>query len=391
MFDKKTLENVEVEGKKVFVRVDFNVPLQDGKVEDDTRIRAALPTIQYLLDQQAAVILASHLGRPGGKPDPALSLEPVAARLQELIDQPVGFIEDCIGKKAAAAAEKLGSGEVILLENTRFHPGEKANDPEMAKQFASLADLFVNDAFGTAHRAHASNVGVAAHLPSCAGYLLEKEIRYLGSAIANPDRPFVAILGGAKVSGKIQVIKNLLSKSDSILIGGGMANTFFKAQNYQLADSLVENEAVETAKELLEAAGEKLVLPIDVVIANDFSPQAQKKEIPIGNIPEGWRIMDIGADTVEHFGKYIKKAKTVVWNGPMGVFEFEKFAAGTFQLARVIAEADVLSIIGGGDSAAAVEKAGLADQITHVSTGGGASLQMLSGEELPGLRALDDN
>jgi phosphoglycerate kinase len=390
MFNKKMVTDLQVKGKKVLVRVDFNVPIKDGRVGDDTRIQAALPTIQYLLDQGAAVILCSHLGRPKGEFNPEMSLKPVADYLGTLLDVPVKFAEDCIGEKAETAAAELVPGQVLVLENTRFHAGEKKNDPEMAKQLASLADLFVNDAFGTAHRAHASNVGVAAYLPAAAGFLLEKEIKYLGNTIADPDRPFVAILGGAKVSDKIGVIENLLEKADRILIGGGMANTFFKAQGYLMADSLVEEEVLDTAKELLEKAGDKLVLPVDVVIADAFAADAESKTMDVGDVPDGWRILDIGPKTVKKFKAIIAQAGTVVWNGPMGVFEFDKFAKGTFEVARVIAESHITSIIGGGDSASAIKKSGLQDKITHISTGGGASLEMLEGKELPGLAALEE-
>ena len=390
MFNKKMLTDFQVNGKKVLVRVDFNVPIKDGQVGDDTRIQAALPTIHYLLEKGAAVILCSHLGRPKGEVKPEMSLKPVADYLGSLIDAPVFFAEDCIGEKTEAAAEKLEPGQVLVLENTRFHAGEKKNDPDMAEKLASLADLFVNDAFGTAHRGHASNVGVAAHLPAASGFLLEKEIKYLGNAIANPERPFVAILGGAKVSDKIGVIENLLTKSDQILIGGGMANTFFKAQGFTMADSLVEEDALDTARALLETAAGKLVLPVDVVIADAFDADAEEQVMIVGDVPEGWRILDIGPRSIEIFGEVIKQAKTIVWNGPMGVFEFEKFAKGTFEVARKIAESDATSIIGGGDSASAIKKSGLQDLITHISTGGGASLEMLEGKELPGLAALDE-
>ncbi len=390
MFNKKMVTDLQVSGKKVLVRVDFNVPIKDGQVGDDTRILAALPTIKYLLEQNAAVILCSHLGRPKGEVKPELSLKPVADYLGTLIDAEVKFVEDCIGEKAVAAAAALEPGQVLVLENTRFHAGEKKNDPEMAKQLASLAEIFVNDAFGTAHRAHASNVGVAAQLPAASGFLLEKEIKYLGNTITDPDRPFVAILGGAKVSDKIGVIENLLEKADRILIGGGMANTFFKAQGYAIADSLVEEDAIKTAKTLLKKAGEKLLLPVDVVIADAFAADAVEKVMDVGDVPDGWRILDIGPKTVADFGDVIKTAGTVVWNGPMGVFEFDKFAKGTFEIAKVIAESDVTSIIGGGDSASAIKKSGLQGKITHISTGGGASLEMLEGKELPGLAALDD-
>jgi len=390
MFNKKMVTDLDVKGKKVLVRVDFNVPISEGKVGDDTRIQAALPTINYLLENGAAVILCSHLGRPAGKPDPEFSLKPVAAYLDTLLDARVKFAEDCIGEIAQAAANDLEPGQVLVLENTRFHVGEKKNDPEMAKELASLADLYVNDAFGSAHRAHASTAGVAEFLPAAAGFLLEKEIKYLGDAIADPDRPFVAILGGAKISDKIGVIDNLIKKADRILIGGGMANTFFKAQGFAMADSLVEDEVLDTAKELLDLAGEKLVLPVDVVIADDFDADAADKIMDVGDVPAGWRILDIGPRTVNAFSDIINEAGTVVWNGPMGVFEFEKFAEGTFEVAKAIAESDATGIIGGGDSASAVKKSGLAGKITHISTGGGASLEMLEGKTLPGLAALDD-
>jgi len=389
MLNKKKITDLEVRGKKVLVRVDFNVPIADGKVGDDSRMVAALPTIKYLLDHGAAVILCSHLGRPKGV-DLTFTMKPVAEHLADLIDAPVAFAEDCIGKPAEIAAAKLQPGEVLVLENTRFHDEEKKNDPEMSKQMASLADIYVNDAFGSAHRAHASTVGVTDYLPAAAGFLLEKEIEYLGNAIADPKRPFVTILGGAKVSDKIGVIENLLEKSDRILIGGGMANTFFKAQGYEMADSLVEENVVETAKALLEQGGDKLVLPIDVVIADAFSVDAAVQVVPVGDLPAGWRALDIGPRTVEAFSEIIAKAGTVVWNGPMGVFEFEPFAQGTYAIAKAVSESKATSIIGGGDSISAIKKSGLADKITHISTGGGASLEMLEGKILPGLAALDD-
>lgn len=390
MLNKKTIKDVNLSKKNVLVRVDFNVPIDHGQVGDDTRIKAALPTIKYLLEQNALIILTSHLGRPKGQVDPSLSLRPVAQHLESLIDAQVTFVEDCLGPQAKNAVEAAQPGQVILLENTRFHGGEKANDPDMARELASLAEVFVNDAFGTAHRSHASNVGVAEYLPAAAGFLLEKEIKYLGKAIEDPDRPFIVLLGGAKVSGKIDVIRNLLERVDEILIGGGMANTFFKAQGWEMGDSLVEEDVLPTAQELLENSGEKLILPVDVVIADAFDNQAKRKTIDISDIPEGWRILDIGQKTLDAYGKRISKAATIVWNGPMGVFEFPNFATGTFELARLIAESAAVSIIGGGDSAAAIQKAGLTGKITHISTGGGASLQMLQGETLPGLAALDD-
>jgi len=390
MFNKKTVEDIDVKGKKVLVRVDFNVPLKDSGVGDDTRIRAALPTIEYLLKNGAAVILCSHLGRPKAGPDPKYSLKPVADYLAGLLKKPVAFASDCIGPEAEKAAKALKPGDVLVLENTRFHPEEEKNDMGMAKQLASLADIFVNDAFGTAHRAHASTEGVTHFLPSVAGFLLEKEIKYLGQAIADPKRPFVAIMGGSKISDKIGVIKNLLTKADTILIGGGMANTFFKAQGYPVADSLVEDDALETAKDLLKIGGQKLRLPVDVVLGDKFDADAAVKTIPVGPIPDGWRILDVGPETVKAYGKVIEAAGTVVWNGPMGVFEFPKFAVGTFGIAKAIAASKAVSIIGGGDSVAAIQESGLADQITHISTGGGASLEMLEGLELPGVAALLD-
>lgn len=390
MFKKQTIKDVNVKGKKVLVRVDFNVPIKDGEVTDDTRIQAALPTINALLDGGAAVILCSHLGRPKDEPDPAFSMKPVAEYLGKVMGKKVAFAEDCIGPVAEAAAKALQPGDVLVLENTRFHKAEKKNDMGMAEQLASLADLYVNDAFGSAHRAHASTEGVTHFLPAVAGLLMEKEIQYLGQAIAEPKRPFVTILGGAKISDKIGVINNLLTIADQILIGGGMANTFFKAQGYPVGDSLVEEEALETASELLAKGGSKLRLPVDVVIADAFDNDAQTKVIPMGPVPEGWRILDIGPETVAHYSKVVGQAGTVVWNGPMGVFEMPAFAKGTFEVAKAIADSKAVSIIGGGDSASAINKSGLADKITHISTGGGASLEMLEGKVLPGLAALLD-
>ena len=390
MLNKKTLKDIDVKGKKVLVRVDFNVPIQDGKVGDDTRIKAALPTIKYLLEEGAALILTSHLGRPKGEAAPEFSLAPVAEYLGGLVPVPVKFASDCLGDVAKDAAAALNAGEILLLENTRFHAGEKKNDPAMAKELASYADVFVNDAFGTAHRAHASNVGVAQELTAVAGFLLEKELQYLGDSIANAKRPFVAIIGGAKVSDKIGVINNLLEKTDKVLIGGGMANTFFKAQGYEMAASLVETDAIDTAKELLAKSGEKLQLPVDMVIADKFAADAENKVIPVGDVPEGWTVLDVGPDTIAAYAESLKTAKTVVWNGPMGVFEFPEFAKGTFGVAEAVAAADAVSIIGGGDSVSAINKAGLQDQVSHISTGGGASLEMLEGKVLPGLDALAD-
>jgi len=390
VFNKKTIEDIDVKGKRVLVRVDFNVPIKDGEVGDDTRIRAALPTINYLLDHGAAVILASHLGRPKDGPEEKYSLRPVARHLSRLLNRPVAFAEDCIGPIAEKAVAELAPGKVLLLENTRFHPGEEKNDAGMAKSLASLADIYVNDAFGSAHRAHASTAGVAQYLPAVAGFLLEKEIKYLGQAVEDPKRPFVAILGGAKISDKIGVIRNLLKKADSILIGGGMANTFLKAQGIPVGDSLVEDEALGTARELLEEARGKLHLPADFVLADAFDAEAQSKSMDIGPVPEGWRILDIGPKTVKAYTEIISKAGTIVWNGPMGVFEFPRFAHGTFGIAQAVADSGAVSIIGGGESVAAINQSGLAGRITHISTGGGASLEMLEGLTLPGVAALQD-
>jgi phosphoglycerate kinase len=390
MFKKKSITDIDVKGKRVLVRVDYNVPIKDNKVIDDTRIVAAMPTLEYLLGHGAAVILFSHLGRPKGGPDPKFSLRPVAAHLSGLLGKPVAFAEDCVGPIAEAAAKVLKSGDVLVLENTRFHPEEEKNDPELAKKMAALADIYVNDAFGSAHRAHASTEGVAHYLPAVAGFLMEKEIQYLGQAIAKPKRPFVAILGGAKISDKIGVIKNLLTKADQILIGGGMANTFFKAQGYPIGDSLYEEEAMDTARELLKSGDTQLRLPVDVVIGDRFDAEAEKKVMPMGPVPDGWRILDIGPASVDTFGKILSKAKTIVWNGPMGVFEFPRFAEGTIGVAKAVAASKAVSIIGGGDSVTAINQAGLADKITHISTGGGASLEMLEGIDLPGLVALQD-
>ncbi|RME72963.1 MAG: phosphoglycerate kinase [Chloroflexi bacterium] len=390
--NKKTIKDVDVSGKRVLVRVDFNVPLADGKVADDRRIRAALPTIQYLLDNGAAVILMSHLGRPKDGPDPKFAMDPVAVRLGELLGRPVKKLDDCVGPEVEAAVKAMKPGDVILLENTRFHKEEKKNDPAFAAQLAALGEVYVNDAFGSAHRAHASTAGVTDTLrPAVAGFLLEKELAYLGGALANPERPFLAIMGGAKISDKIAVIENLLKKVDSLLIGGGMANTFFVAQGYKVGKSLVEEEAIDTAKKLLADHGDKLVLPVDCVVAREFKADAEAKVVPVDEVPDDWMILDIGPATVAHFSNRLAAAKTVVWNGPMGVFEFPRFAEGTFAVARALAELkDATTIIGGGDSAAAVEQSGLADKMSHISTGGGASLEFLEGKVLPGVAALDD-
>jgi phosphoglycerate kinase len=389
--DKKTVRDVDVKGKRVVVRVDFNVPLKDGAVADDRRIRAALPTIQYLLDQGAAVVLMSHLGRPKGELKPEFRMDPVADRLSQLLGTRVTKLDDCVGPKVESAVEAMKPGDVILLENTRFKPGETKNDPALADGLATLGEVYVNDAFGTAHRAHASTAGVAQHLPAVAGFLMEKELNYLGRALADPKRPFLAILGGAKISDKIGVIQNLLAQVDSLLIGGGMANTFFKAQGLSVGDSLVEDEALDAARELLDSAGDRLVLPVDCVVADRFDADADAKVVPVDQVSDGWRILDIGPASVAHFSNRLAAAKTVVWNGPMGVFEFPRFAEGTFAVARALAGLkDATTIIGGGDSAAAVEGSGLADKMSHISTGGGASLEFLEGKELPGVAALMD-
>jgi phosphoglycerate kinase len=389
--DKKTVRDIAVSGKHVLVRVDFNVPLdKTGNITDDTRIQAALPTIQFLRQQGAKVILCSHLGRPKGKVAEEFRLTPVARRLSDLLGTKVVKTSDCIGPEVEQAVKTMKAGDVVLLENLRFHPEEESNDPGFAKQLASVADVFVNDAFGTAHRAHASTEGVTHYLPSVAGFLMEKEIAFLGQAVTNPPRPFVAILGGAKVSDKIGVIDNLLPKVDQLIVGGGMANTFLKAKGYEVGASLVEDDKVELAKELLKRAGSKLLLPSDVVVADNFAADAKHQTVAADKVPAGWRILDIGPKSVQQFAKVLKKAKTVVWNGPMGVFEFPAFAAGTVAVAKALAGIKATTIIGGGDSAAAVEQAGLADKMTHISTGGGASLEFLEGRVLPGVAALLD-
>jgi phosphoglycerate kinase len=390
MTAKKTIRNVNVQNKRVLLRVDFNVPLQDGAISDDRRIRAALPTINYLLERGATVIAMSHMGRPKDKVVDKLRLTPVAARLADLLDRPVTKLDDCVGEQVAATVAAAQPGDVILLENLRFHEGEKKNDPEFARQLAALADVYVNDAFGAAHRAHASVVGVAGHLPAVAGFLMEKELAALGGALENPAQPFVAILGGAKISGKIEVIDNLLPKVERLLIGGGMANTFFKAQGYAVGDSLVEDDALVIAEETLAQGSEKLMLPVDVVIADAFDAQAASQVVSVDRVPDGWRIMDVGPQTLKAFAGVLRQARTVVWNGPMGVFEFARFAEGTFAVAHALAEIDAVTIIGGGDSAAAIEQSGLADKMSHISTGGGASLEFLAGKTLPGVAVLDD-
>jgi len=390
MFDKKTIRDIDPKNKRVLVRVDFNVPLADGAVADDTRIRAALPTIRYLLEHDAAVILCSHLGRPKGKIVPELTLRPVAEHLSSLLDMPVEFVEDCVGPKAQAAVEKLEPGEVLLLENTRFNPEERANDDAFSAALASLADLYVDDAFGSAHRAHASTEGIAHHLPAVAGFLMEKELEYLGKALENPAHPFVAILGGAKISDKITVVERLLEKADRLLIGGGMANTFLAAQGKSMGNSLVEEDSIETAKDLLARSADRLLLPVDLVVGDRFAEDAQSKTVSVDDVPAGWGAYDIGPKTVESFSQVINEARLVVWNGPMGVFEFEPFAKGTWAIAKAVADCEGTTIVGGGESTAAVRQAGLTDRISHVSTGGGASLEFLEGKELPGVVVLED-
>ena len=389
--DKMTIKDLSWSGKHVLVRCDFNVPLDENlDITDDTRIRAALPTMNYLLAQGAALILCSHLGRPKGKVVDSLRMDPIAQRLSELLARPITKLGDCVGSDVEAAAKALEPGEIILLENLRFHGEEKKNDADFAKALAGLADAYVNDAFGTAHRAHASTAGVADYLPAVAGFLLEKEIAFLGSAVQAPKHPFVAILGGAKISDKIPVIKSLLTKTDTLLIGGGMANTFLKAQGYQMGDSLVEEGSVELAGELLAKGGGQIVIPVDVVVADAFSAEANTQIVAADAIKAGWRALDIGPKTIELFADAIKGSATVVWNGPMGVFELAPFAKGTFAVAQALADSGATTIIGGGDSAAAVQQSGLADKITHISTGGGASLEYLEGKILPGIAALDD-
>lgn len=393
--NKLTVHDVSFAGKRVLVRVDFNVPLKNGVISDDTRIRAAIPTLEYILKQSPkAIILLSHLGRPKAAGDADTSLAPIAPALAQLIGVEVAFATDCVGEPAETAVANLPEGGIIILENTRYHKGEEKNDPELASQMAKLGDIFVNDAFGTAHRAHASNVGLSQHLTAVAGLLMEREIDYLANAIEKPARPFIAILGGAKVSDKILVIEALLSKVDKLLIGGGMANTFFAALSYEMGDSLVEKDAIETAKILIEKGSDKLVLPVDGIIADKFDNDAEKRTITVSEgVPSGWRILDIGNKTLEHFEDLLTTAKTVVWNGPMGVFEMPSFSGGTFGVAEKLASitaTGAVTIIGGGDSAAAAEQSGLADKMTHISTGGGASLEMLEGKELPGVLALAD-
>ena len=388
--NKKTVKDIDLNAKRVFMRVDFNVPMSDGKVTDDKRIRASIPTIQYVLDQGASLLLASHLGRPKGNPNPEYSLRAASETLSTLLDRPVKMAPDCVGPEVEEMAKALQPGEVLMLENTRFHAGEEKNDPELAKQMAALADVYVNDAFGSAHRAHASTEGIAHFLPAVSGFLMEKELEYLGRAVGNPEHPFVAILGGAKISDKILVVETLLAKCDKLIVGGGMANTFLAAMGLNMQDSLVEESSLETAKEIISESDDKLILPVDAVVADKFESDADTQVVDVDKIPAGWRMLDVGPRTIELYKDALKDAKLVVWNGPVGVFEMPKFAEGTFALARLLAESGATTIIGGGDSASAVKKAGVAKHMTHVSTGGGASLEFLEGKELPGVAALND-
>jgi phosphoglycerate kinase len=388
--NKKTVKDIDLKGKRVFMRVDFNVPMADGKVTDDKRIKAALPTIKYVLEQGASVLLASHLGRPKGGPDPEFSLKPAADVLANHLGIPVKMAPACVGPEVEALAKELKPGEVLMLENTRFHKGEEKNDLELAKQMAALADVYVDDAFGSAHRAHSSTEGIARFLPAVSGFLMEQELEYLGRAVSNPEHPYIAILGGAKISDKILVVETLASKCDKLIVGGGMANTFLAAKGFNMQDSLVEAESIETAKTLLAKFGEKLVLPLDAVIADKFAEDANSQVVDVDKIPAGWRMLDVGPKTIEHYKQVLDGAKLIVWNGPVGVFEMPKFAAGTFALAKLLAESGATTVIGGGDSASAVKNAGVAKEMTHVSTGGGASLEFLEGKELPGVAALND-
>ncbi|MDM5315225.1 phosphoglycerate kinase [Fictibacillus sp. b24] len=392
--NKKSVRDIDLKGKVVFCRVDFNVPMKDGSITDETRINAALPTIKYLTEQGAKVLLASHLGRPKGQVVEELRLDPVAQRLSDLLGKEVVKTDEAYGEEVEKAVSNLPEGGVILLENVRFYPGEEKNDPELAQKFAALADVYVNDAFGAAHRAHASTEGIAKHLPAVSGLLMEKELEVLGKALSNPDRPFTAIIGGAKVKDKIDVIDNLLDKVDNLIIGGGLGYTFIKALGHDVGKSLLEEDKIETARGFMEKAKEKgvnFLIAEDVLVADDFSNEANTKVVDIDSIPSDWEGLDIGTKTIEKYVKVIKESKLVIWNGPMGVFEIDAFANGTRSVANALAEAtDTYSVIGGGDSAAAVEKFGLADKMSHISTGGGASLEFMEGKELPGVVALND-
>ena len=393
--EKKTIRDIDVAGKRVLVRVDLNVPLSEdtGEILDNIRIKSVVPTISYLVDRKARVILCSHLGRPKGKPVDSLRMAPIAKRLSEIIGKPIATTQDCIGKDVEKAASELKNGEILLLENLRFHDEEEKNDPEFCKALAKLADIYVNDAFGTAHRAHASTEGVAKYLPAVAGFLMEKEIGIMGKALSNPIRPFASIVGGAKISDKIGVLDFILEKVDILLIGGGMVATFLKAMSYEVGKSSVEEDKLDFARKLMDKAkvkGVKLLLPIDIVVADKFAADAKSKTVAIDKVPGDWFIMDIGHKTIDLFEEKLKKCKTIIWNGPMGVFEYPKFSRGTASIANTLAGAKATTIIGGGSTAEAVEEMGLTDKMTHVSTGGGASLEFLEGKTLPGVAALQD-
>ena len=386
--NKKTVRDVDLKGKRVLMRVDFNVPMEAGKVTDDKRIRASLPTIKYVLEQGASLVLMSHLGRPKGGFDPEFSLKAAAEVLSGLLGKPVAMAPDCVGPEVEKMAKALKPGEVLMLENTRFHPEEEKNDMDLARKMASLGDVYVNDAFGSAHRAHSSTEGVAHFLPAVSGFLMEQELEYLGRATANPEHPYIAILGGAKISDKILVVENLLTKCDKLIIGGGMANTFLAAKGLNMQDSLVEAGSEDMAKSILAKSGKQIILPVDAVIADKFAADAISQTVSVDKIPAGWRMLDVGPKTLELYKETLKGAKLIVWNGPVGVFEMPRFSEGTFALARMLAESGATTVIGGGDSASAVKKAGVASKMTHVSTGGGASLEFLEGKELPGVAAL---
>jgi len=388
--NKKTVKDIDLKGKRVIMRVDFNVPMDKGVVTDDKRIKAALPTIKYVLEQGASLLLLSHLGRPKGGPDPEFSLKAAAEVLAGHLGREVKMAPDCIGPEVEQMAAVLKPGEVIMLENTRFHPEEEKNDLELAKKMAALADVYVNDAFGSAHRAHSSTEGIARFLPAVSGFLMEQELEYLGRAVANPEHPYIAILGGAKISDKILVVETLLSKCDRLIVGGGMANTFLAAEGLNMQDSLVEAASLDTAKAIMAKSGDKLVLPVDSIVADRFDAEANSQIVDVDKIPAGWRMFDVGPKTLALYKETLKGAKLIVWNGPVGVFEMPRFAEGTFALAKLLAESGATTVIGGGDSASAVKKAGVAKQMTHVSTGGGASLEFLEGKELPGVAALND-
>jgi phosphoglycerate kinase len=389
--NKMTVRDISLEGKHVLMRVDFNVPMANGVVTDDKRIKAALPTIRYVIDQGASLVLMSHLGRPKGTGfEPGFSLKAASEALAHLLGTPVQMAPDCVGPDVDAMAKALKGGDVLMLENTRFHKGEEKNDLDLASQMAALGDVYVNDAFGSAHRAHASTEGVARFLPAVSGFLMEQELEYLGRATDHPAHPYVAILGGAKVSDKIAVIENLLTRCDTLIIGGGMANTFLAAKGYNMQNSLVEPGSIATAKAIMAKAGDRLLLPVDAVAADKFDAAAASRVVDLDKVPAGWRVLDIGPKSIAQFGEVLKRAKLVVWNGPMGVFEFPAFAEGTFAIARLLTTTGATTIIGGGDSASAVKKAGVAKQMTHVSTGGGASLEYLEGRVLPGVAALND-